>query len=285
MRRVFLGLLCLAGAFALSACQKASDTQVEKTIQGVNVIEASHLDDIMLSVADPNEAVSYFTRTLKAHPDRIDLKRDLAKSLIRAGRSTEAVVAWAAVVASSGATSDDKVDYVDALIRNNDWKQAKAVLDTVPPTHATYKRYRLAAMVADANKQWARADSFYKTAAGMTTQPAGVYNNWGFSKLSRGDYAAAEKLFVKAITYNKNLFTAKNNLVLARAAQKKYTLPIVPMTQTEKAKLLYTMALSAIKQGDVDTGRGLLQEAIDTNPQYYPQAARALAALDSKTTG
>jgi hypothetical protein len=42
-------------------------------------------------------------------------------------------------------------------------------------------------MVADSDKNWKKADSFYEIAAGLTTTPAGVLNNWGFSKLTRGE--------------------------------------------------------------------------------------------------
>ncbi len=77
------------------------------------------------------------------------------------------------------------------------------------------------------------------------------------------------------------MFTAKNNLVLARAAQRKYDLPVIEMSQSERAELLYTMALAAIKQGDVSVGKGLLQAAIDTHPQYFEAATRSLAALDA----
>ena len=101
-------------------------------------------------------------------------------------------------------------------------------------------------MVADSDKNWKKADSFYEIAAGLTAKPSGVLNNWGFSKLTRGDKQGAEKLFIEALTYDPQLFTAKNNLVLARAAQRKYDLPVVKMTQTERAELLYTMALAAI---------------------------------------
>ena len=134
-------------------------------------------------------------------------------------------------------------------------------------------------------KNWKKADSFYEIAAGLTTKPAGVLNNWVFSKLTRGDNAGAEKLFTEALKYDPALFTAKNNLVLARAGQRKYDLPVVEMTQPERAELLYTMALAAIKQGDVSVGKGLLQQAIDTHPQHFEAAARALAALDSNVTG
>jgi Tfp pilus assembly protein PilF len=168
----------------------------------------------------------------------------------------------------------------DAQIRANQWDRAKATLNTVPPTHETFDRYRLEAMIADSERNWKKADSFYEIASGLTEKPAGVLNNWGFSKLTRKDFGGAERLFIEALKYDPSMFTAKNNLVMARAAQRKYDLPVVQMTQTERAELLYTMALAAIKQGDVSVGKGLLQQAVDTHPQHFEAAARSLAALD-----
>jgi Flp pilus assembly protein TadD len=137
-------------------------------------------------------------------------------------------------------------------------------------------------MVADSNQEWDRADSFYETAVGLTTTPAGVLNNWGYSKLTRGDYEAAERLFMEAIRYDPDLFTAKNNLVLARASRGQYTLPLVEMTQIERAQLLHTMALAAIRRGDIDIGRGLLEDAIDTHPQHFEAAVQALRTLENQ---
>ena len=199
---------------------------------------------------------------------------------MRAKRFTEAATAWGKVTELKGATSEDKVNHADALIRSGDWDKAEKVLDRVPPTYETFKRYRLEAMMADANQEWKKADSFYETAIGLTTTPAGAFNNWGYSKLTRGDFAGAEKLFGQAIRQDTTLFTAKNNLVLARSAQRKYTLPVVPMTQSERAQLLHTMALSAVKQGDIQTGKSLLRDAIDTHPQHFEAAVRALEALE-----
>jgi len=105
-------------------------------------------------------------------------------------------------------------------------------------------------------------------------------NNWGFSKLSRGDFADAERLFGNAIRQDQTLFTAKNNLILARGAQKKYTLPVLPVNQEERAQLLYTLGLTAIKQGDVETGKGLLRDAIESHPQHFEAAVRSLRALE-----
>ena len=134
------------------------------------------------------------------------------------------------------------------------------------------------------NKEWNKADSYYETAIGLTTRPAGVMNNWGYSKLTRGDYAAAERLFTDAVRQDDSLFTAKNNLVMARGAQKKYSLPVLSMSQSERAQLLYTLGLSAIKQGDTSIGKGLLRDAIETHPQHFEAAVRSLRALEDNVS-
>ncbi|MCU0825952.1 MAG: tetratricopeptide repeat protein [Tabrizicola sp.] len=281
MRHTGLVALCLGSTVFLSACQKNSDAQVERALKDINVIDESNLNDVMLTVGDPNEAVAYFTKALQQNPERVDLMRGLAKSLVRAQKPTEAAAVWRQAADHPEGTSEDRVMLADALIRSNQWDEARAQLNQIPPTHESFDRYRLEAMVADADKNWKKADSFYEIAAGLTTKPAGVLNNWGFSKLTRGDSAGAEKLFSEALTYDPNLFTTKNNLVLARAAQRKYDLPVVRMTQTERAELLYSMALAAIKQGDVSVGKSLLQQAIDTHPQHFEAAVRSLEALDA----
>jgi Flp pilus assembly protein TadD len=285
---VFLGqramlVLCL-GTVGLMGCQKSSDAEVSRAIKAVNVIDESNLSDIMLTVGDPNESVAYFRKTLADNPDRIDVRRGLAMSLVRAQNPQEGSVAWASVVEHPQSTNDDRVSYADALIRSNEWARAEAELNKIPPTHETFERYKLEAMVADSKKNWKKADSFYEIAAGLTSSPAGIYNNWGFSKLTRGDYSGAEKLFYDALTYDPQLFTAKNNIVLARGAQRKYDLPVIKMTQIERAQLLHTMALTAVKQGDIQIGKGLLQEAINQHPQYFEAAERSLSALDAKVT-
>ncbi|MEL6518299.1 MAG: tetratricopeptide repeat protein [Pseudomonadota bacterium] len=284
MRHTGISALCLGSALVLSACGPNPEAEVERTLDSVNVIDETNLNDLMLTSADPREAVAYFTKASAELPERVDLKRGLGASLIRAKRPVQAAGVWGEVVASDEATSEDRVNYADALIRSGEWDRADAALDEIPPTYETYRRYRLEAMVADSNQEWDKADSFYETALGLTTQPSGVLNNWGYSKLSRGEFDGAERLFSEAISYDPRLFTAKNNLVLARGAQRKYDLPVVEMDQIERAQLLHTLALSAVKQGDVEIGKGLLRDAIDTHPQYFEAAATSLNALEANVT-
>ncbi|MEH6519666.1 tetratricopeptide repeat protein [Sulfitobacter sp.] len=282
MRHTTVLISLLAGATMLAACaEKSAEETVERAFQDVNVIDDANLNDVMLTVGDPNEAVSYFQRVIQEQPNNIEHHRGLSLSLVRAKRYDEGAAAWQKTVSLPGATDDDRVELADAMIRSGNWSGAEKTLTAIPPTHETFKRYRLEAIVADSKQQWKKADSFYEIAVGLTTKPAPVLNNWGYSKLTRGDYQDAERLFSSAIVQDGSLFTAKNNLVLARGAQRNYNLPVVPMDQTERAQLLHTMALSAIKQGDVETGKGLLREAIDTHPQHFEAASRSLAALEA----
>ncbi|MGR3838697.1 MAG: tetratricopeptide repeat protein [Cognatishimia sp.] len=281
MRHLSLIGLGLSATLLVAGCQKAGEAEVERAVDEITAIDETNMNDIMLTMADPAESVAYFAGKASEDPKRIDFQRGWAISLVRAKRNEEAVAAWKRVNALPESTMDDQVDLADALIRSGNWDQADKVLDAVPPTHETFKRYRLEAIVADSDQEWDKADSFYEIAVGLTTRPAGVLNNWGYSKLTRGDFTAAERLFMDALRNDAGLFTAKNNLVLARSAQRNYTLPVIAMEQTEKAQLLHTMALSAIKQGDVQTGKALLREAIDTHPQHFEAAVRSLRALES----
>ena len=284
MRQAIFLTLVATGAIGLSACDNSGEAQVERALQDLNVVDETKLNDVMLTIGDPDEAVNYFAGANSNDPGRIDLQRGLARSLVRAGRAPEAITAWKNVIAHAEVNNDDRVDLADAYIRNNRWDDAATALNTIPPTYETFKRYRLEAMVADSREQWDKADSFYETAVGLTTTPGGVLNNWGYSKLTRGEYVEAERLFVDALRHNKSMFTAKNNLVLARGAQRNYDLPVISMTQVERAQLLHTLALTAIKQNDVTIGKGLLREAIDTHPQHFADAVRSLRALEDNVT-
>lgn len=285
MRHPMIFALLAGSVLALAGCEDSKQASVSRAIDSVTAIDQQNMADLMLAAGDPDEAVAYFAAQVENDPKNIRDLRGLARSLVRAGRTAEAVPVWQNVISHPDATNDDRVMLADTFIRANDWKRAEQTLSAVPPTHETFDRYRLEAMIADSNQQWARADHFYETAAGLTTRPSGVFNNWGFSKLKRGEPRDAERLFTQALQHDPDLFTAKNNLALARAGQGNYTLPVVRMTQQERAMLLYTMAIAAIRRGDETIGRTLLQEAIDTHPQHYDEAVRAMRALEGGGRG
>ena len=278
---MFRMAMVAAIACGVAGCQ-SQEEEIEKTIVGV--VDESDLNSIMLTVADPQDAVEYFRSAVAKDPTRIDLHRGLGKSFVRAKRAPDAVLVYEHILSMPETTEQDRIDYADALVRTNAWEKAETELNKVNPSVETFQRYRLEAMIADANKEWSDADAFYKAAQNLTTRPANILNNWGYSKLTRGDFAGAESLFAEAIRHDNKLFTAKNNMALARASQKNYTLPIIPMTETEKSQLYYTLGLSAVKHGEKETGIRLMQKAVDTHPGFFSEAQNSLDALKSGTT-
>jgi len=276
LRTIGTGLVL---SILLAGCAELTDEEKNADLGPINVIDATGLNDIMLNLADPAEAVAFFRDSLAADPERVDLKKSYAQALVQNRQYAEAALIFEQLIEDGQADNDDRLDYADVLVRNGAWEEARVQLNAIPPTIESFDRYFLEALVADYYKEWEKADNFYDIARGLTTRPAQVLNNWGISKLERDQYSAAEKLFKQAISSDSEMFTAKNNLVITLGKQKIYRLPVIPMSDKERAILLFNLAREAIRNGDVDIARGLLSDAIDIHPQYFEPAVALLASL------
>lgn len=272
-------LIGAAVALILGGCSEMTDAEKNANMGPLNAIDATGLNDIMLNLADPEESVIFFRESLAKEPERVDLKRSYAEALVRAKKYAEAALIYEQLIESGNLTSDDRLLYADALVRNGAWDEAEVQLNLIPPSVESFKRYFLEALMADHNKEWESADSFYDIARGLTTRPAQVLNNWGVSKLGRGRTSDAEKLFKQAIAADPKFFAAKNNLVISRGKREIYTLPVMPMTDIERAVLLFNLAREAINNGDTDVAKGLLDSAIERHPQHFAAAVSLLGSL------
>lgn len=282
LRTSRLTAAAMLAAIGLAGCSNdAAEREAIQSLDSLNVIDENDLNTLMLDFAEPGQAVQYFRKAMADNPDRLDFKQGFAQSLLRAGRPAEAVVAYKEIEAAGGMTAADRLNYAEAIIQTGEWEAAKVQLDKIPPTLETYDRYRLEAMIADSQKQWSRADAYYEQARGLTTRPGPIYNNWGISKVARGDRVGAEEMFTKAISFDPSMFSAKNNLAISRAKRKVYELPIVPLSSVERAELLHNIALQAIRNGDVDIGRGLLELAVETHPRHFAEAVAKIEALNN----
>ncbi len=84
---VFVSLI-VVGAISLSACARSGNDEVQRAMADLDAINSQGLNEVMMTVGDPAESVSYFARALAANPGRIDLMRGLATSQVRASRIT-----------------------------------------------------------------------------------------------------------------------------------------------------------------------------------------------------
>jgi len=272
----------LCAALFLGACDEMNNKAADQPPGPANVIDASNLNELMLTVADPDEAVEYFRSALAREPDRLEFRRGYARALSRAGRHAEASLVYRKLVDDGLANTEDRIGFAESLARSNAWDEVEEQLAQLPELPKSYRMNMLRAMAADQRKDWAAADGYYQAARDLTPRPARVLNNWGVSKMSRGDLKDAEKLFQEAVSYDSKLFSAKNNLVIARGLQGKFTLPVIPVSEEEKAQLLHNLAVIALRQGKTDIGKGLLEEAIQTHPRHFDAAVSKLEALNAK---
>ena len=172
-------------------------------------------------------------------PTVIDLRRGLAQSLVRAGRARRKAVAVSAWRErhGPGPRCDQRRPAsicADALIRvrrrgtggrQPRWRPDPAHLRDLQALSPGGDDRRLPTSTGK------KADSFYETAAGLTTKPAGVMNNWGYSRADpRRLSRAPSALFARAITYDpRSLHRQEQPGAWRRGAQRKYDLPVVPM--------------------------------------------------------
>ena len=268
-----------AAALLLAACEPVSQKEIPLA---QNVIDEANLNELMLTASDPEDAIRYFRQALDKEPDRADLRRGLAYSLARAGRYGEAAQVFQELVTLGQDEPGDRVQYALVNIRLDRWDEARTLARTFPPDLRTPRRYLVEALIADQDQDWATADAAYEKLVRLSPRPAAAYNNWGVSQMARGDLEAAEKLFLRAISYDSTLFNAKNNLALVRGLQGDYTVPVVPLTDEERAIILNNLGIIAMRRGDEKVARGLFARAVEVSPRHYAAAAERLALLEAK---
>lgn len=278
--RLTRGAIALACVAAIAACSHVQEEDKQVELQS-NAIDELNLNDVMLTVADPEDAVEYFRSSLNKEPGRTDLQRGYAYSLLRAKQYGEARLAFRNLIENGAAEPSDRVEYAHTLARLEQWEDVSSELNGLPGGYVSSRRMLLEGMLADHNKDWGAADAAYEKAREMSTQPAPIYNNWGVSKLARGDMKDAERAFEQALTYDPKLFSAKNNLTITYGLQKQYRLPLVTLSEEERAILLHNLAVLALRQGDKGIAKGLLTQSVEIHPRHYAAASDKLAALEA----
>jgi Flp pilus assembly protein TadD len=246
-----------------------------------SVIDEANLNDLMLTAGSPETAIDYFEQSLAREPDRADFRRGLAISLTRAQKYNEAARVYQELITLNQAEPIDRLEYAYVAIHLDRWDDVNTLAASFPDSLQTPRRYLIDAMVADQRSDWATADADYARAEKLSARPAQVLNNWGVSQMSRGDLAAATKTFERAVSYDSTLFSAKNNLAIVRGLQGEFTLPLVPLTDEEKAILMNNLGIIAMRKGEERVAKGLFAAAVQAHPRHYDAAADRLAALEA----
>ncbi|MEL6218947.1 MAG: tetratricopeptide repeat protein [Pseudomonadota bacterium] len=263
----------------LGCGQSANNPNVDPLAK--NVIDDAGLSNLLLSAGDPEQAVTYFSNASAEEPERADLRRGLAISLARAGRYPESARVYQELDGLGQASPADLLEYGYVTVRLQRWPDAEAIDARLPAGLNTPRRHIFAGILADQRKDWETADNAYNQAELLTTNPAKVLNNWGVSKMGRGAFEEAERLFERAVSFDSRLFSAKNNLAIARGLQGNYQLPLVPLSDRERATILNNLGVIAARRNQEDIAKGLFAAAVEAHPQHYQGASDKLAGLEA----
>ena len=254
----------MVAMLGLAACESVSERP--DPLAG-SVIDEANLNDLMLQAASPDEAADYFQGALAREPDRTDFRRGLAISLARAKRYNEAARVFQELITLGQDEPSDRLEYAFVAIRLDRWDDVATLVRTLPDGMQSPRRHVLDAMMADQNNDWDAADISYARAEKLSSRPAGVLNNWGVSQMARGDLATAAETFQRAVSYDSGLFSAKNNLAIVRGLQGEFELPLVPLTDEERAVLMNNLGIIAMRQGKQRLAQGLFASAVAIHPQ------------------
>ena len=246
-----------------------------------DIIKEANLSDLLLTAGNPDDAVLYFERAVQRDPEDAEARRGLAKAYVKAKRYPEAARVYEELIALNQAEPEDRLEYAFVAVRLEQWDQAQSAAAGLPDGMNTPRRHLLDALLADHRQDWAAADAAYQRAESLSPNPADILNNWGVSQMSRGDLEAADATFRRAISFDSRMFKAKNNLAISRGLRGNYQMPVMPLTDVERAQILNNLGLIALRRDEKRIARGLFADAVATHPQHYQAAADRLAALES----
>ena len=103
---------CFLAVAFVAACDTARSPDVDRGPRPhQRDRRKSNLSNIMLTAASAEEAsVDISSAPSASSPNRIDFRRGLAASLVRAGRADEAVPLWRQIVESDEMMEQDRID-------------------------------------------------------------------------------------------------------------------------------------------------------------------------------
>ena len=139
-----------------------------------------------------------------------------------------------------------------------------------------FRAWNALAVELDQRGDWAAAEQAYEKAITNANEDAAIYNNRGFSRLlqRRLDEAVAD--FVAALERKPDLATARTNLRLAMAMRGEYDQAIAGGQPAEQAALLNNAGFAAVVRGDLEQGVALLDRAARARGEYYARASANL---------
>jgi Flp pilus assembly protein TadD len=214
--------------------------------------------------------------------DSPELRLRAAELALANNALPQAVEAFTALVPTIGARASQGLGL--AKFRAGDLAAARQALEAaVAADPALVRSWIALGVIADRQRDFARADTAYARALAVAPQSAPALSNRGYSLMLRGRHAEAEADLVRALAIEPQLKVAQTNLRLVRAIQGKYREAFAGSTKATLANDLNTVGFGAMVRGDTKTAESYFNRALALNPRFDPVAWANLRYLKAIT--
>lgn len=208
------------------------------------------------------------------------IERLTANVSFASGKYLEALVAYQDLVRSKDKETGDCEKGAIAALELGRVEDAKPLVDcAVAPRHPTWRAWDARGVLADFTHEWGTADESYARAHELAPSEARIINNQGWSKLLRGDWAAAVPFFEEATSLDQKSERIANNLELAKEALAA-DLPQRRAGESDRdwAVRLNDAGVAAELLGDKKRAIAAFTQALDASPMWYDRASNNLKA-------
>lgn len=209
------------------------------------------------------------------------IERLTANVSFASGKYLEALVAYQQLAGSPDKEIGDCEKGAIAALQLGRIDDARPLVDcAVAPAHPSWRAWNVRGVLADFTHDWRAADLSYARAHELAPKEAKIINNQGWSKLLRGDWAAAVPFFEEATALDHKSERIANNLELAKEALAA-DLPQRRAGESDRdwAVRLNDAGVAAELLGDKQRAIAAFTQALDASPMWYDRASNNLKAV------
>ena len=212
------------------------------------------------------------------------LERVMANLAFASGKYDEAANLYKHLVNSSAKQAGDCEKGAISALEVGRLADAKPLADcAVSAGNPSWRAWDTRGVLADLMHDWPLADECYSRARQLAPKQARVINNQGWSKLLRGDWAAAVPLLERAAALDNKSGRIANNLQLANAALAA-DLPQRYGGESDRhwAVRLNDAGVAAELLGQKARAVAAFTQALQASPVWYERASNNLKMLSER---
>jgi Flp pilus assembly protein TadD len=227
-----------------------------------------------------SEAIEIYQRALIADAGADAARLGLAECLLALQRPREAKPVFEALatderfrpLALQGAGLSE-------LAARNYAAAKTALAAAVAGEASLWRAWNGLARIADLERRFGEAETYYESAMKLRPDSAALYNNRGYSRLASGKANESLADFRRALVLEPDSETIQNNLRLALAALGDYAEATRNLPREHATAVLNNVGYVAMRRGDLPAAEALLARALSDNPNYDSVAATNLDRL------